>query len=391
MTNETVIQYPIKIKPISPVHIGSGNEYYPYEYDPSLETNKIYIFNLDLFIQKYQNDAVTFFVGKEAQPLWKLVNEHFRQQNELIRNRSNIDNNTSSALRNWAEKGNAATIWEFNKNIQSEPYFPGSSIKGAIRTAIAYTLLKKSVQTLNKIKSDIVEKKSDDKGRARSYPGKRNAIENIIFRENSDVKKDLMRLWSFSDSKPLLKDGTLSVVQGKRLSKSKFLGFRNYYEVITEKTPAAEMVVSFSSSLSQSGFWDSEIFKNFPKKIDEIFECINIFIDDVIEWEINYFKSHQIRNQLSDLIKFYENLQVKRKSGDILLPLGKGTGWIRKTVGLLFKQDKSDIFSDIFYAYKLGKKGQKPDTFPTSREIVDETKKEVFGWIKIEGALKRNH
>jgi len=184
------------------------------------------------------------------------------------------------------------------------------------------------------------------------------------------------------------KDETLSVVQGRRLSKSEFLGFRNYYEVMTEKSPAVEMVVSFNSSLSQSGLWSNEIFHVFPKTISAIFNCINCFIDDVIEWEINYFKNHKIRNQLSDLIKFYENLQISRKNGEILLPLGRGAGWMRKTVGLLFKQDKSDIFNDIFYVYRLGKKGQKPVTFPASREIVDGTKKEVFGWVKIDKGWK---
>jgi hypothetical protein len=45
------------------------------------------------------------------------------------------------------------------------------------------------------------------------------------------------------------------------------------------------------------------------------------------------------------------------------------------------------MFNDIFYAYRLGKKGQRPEIFPSSREIITETNRkdrnEVFGWVQI--------
>ncbi|MEO0129905.1 MAG: type III-A CRISPR-associated RAMP protein Csm5 [candidate division WOR-3 bacterium] len=384
MSNQINDTNTIWIRVVSPVHIGSGNEYYPYEYYPDVDNLKV--FNLDLFIKQYPKEAEEIF-AQMTKPLWLLMEKDkvYLGKNELIRNQNKIDKNIAESLKRWAKKENAATIWEFIKTNKSEPYIPGSSIKGAFRTAIAYAIMKKSPRVYQKIKTDAVKEVEDKKeNRKKLVPNDEEVVENTIFRDKKDGKNDLMRLWSVSDSQALPKDNVLMVVQTQRLSKDRFLGFRNYYEVLSNKTPKIEVKISFAESLAQTDFLKQIEIGLFPQTLKDLFDCVNIFVDDIIDWELNYFRKHPISSQLSDIINFYESLKSMRNNGKILLPFGKGTGWIKKSVGLLFKRDQSPIFSDIFRAYKLGRKKQRPEIFPSSREIiVTGTNKMVFGWAEI--------
>lgn len=369
MIKELYTNYHIKIKPLSPIHIGSGKEYYPYEYVPSIESEKLIIFNLNQFTISNPKEATQSILNKGITPLWKIIDKNHLINKNFILNFNSISKSTASKIKDSAEKGNAATIWEFIKNEQNEPYIPGSSLKGVFRTAIAYYLIKSNTEVFSQIKNEL--------------PKNLDVIENRVFRENNDLKKDLMRLWTFSDSKPLNKHKTLSVVKSCRLSKSDFLGFYNYYEVLSESSPELESDIHFSNYLTETDLWQTELRNIFPKTLDEVLKCLNCFVDDIISWELNYYQNHHNSIQLGGLIKFYQNLKNLRANSISLIPLGKGTGWIRKTVGLLLREKEKELFKLIFDKNKLGRKGQNPNTFPTSREIVREEKNTVFGWARI--------
>jgi CRISPR type III-A-associated RAMP protein Csm5 len=370
--------YGVKIKPITPVHIGSGREYFPYEYDPTLEKGRILISDLDLCLCKHPAEAAKF---GEPKPLWKLNPGLLKRHPDLVRNREQIADEIAKELRTSAEKDNAATIWEFAKTSESQPYIPGSSLKGAVRTAVAYCLLKDLSEIRNGVRRAVVRK---SQGRLPTG-GDKDAVERFVFRDNGDAKDDLMRLWSFSDSKPLARDGTLSVVLGTRVTRSKKLGFQNYYEVLVANSPEAETAVRFDSSLAGSNYWSGSLFERFPKTLDALRTCIGRFADDIIDYETDYFteERNQMRGQLKDVSNLYANLRERSKRGEILLPLGKGTGWIRKTVGLLFRKDDLQTFKDIFFAYRLGKRNQPAESFPSSREIVDGNQLSIFGWAQL--------
>lgn len=385
MDEKITKSHSIKLAIISPVHIGTGSEYYPNEYFGD-NKNHVNVFNLDLFIKKYPEEAERTIVA-ETKPLWQLTRsiQSFSMGEDLIKNRDFIDSQTLKELKEGLEKGKIATILEFNKNHRFEPYIPGSSLKGMFRTAVAYAILKKSPQMYEKVKRGLIKKVRNEKiNKILTIPGNSDIIEELIFRSGEDGKNDLMRLWSFTDSKPLNKDNTLTVIQTRRLSRNRILGIRNYYEVLYPKSPMIELQISFLSALAQNYFFDREVFSLFPKTLNDLFDSLNLFVDDVIDWELNYFSNHNCKTELKDLVKFYEVLKSYRKSGRTLITLGKGTGWIRKSIGLLFKKDRSTIFHDIFYAYTLGRKGQRAEIFPSSREIIiSEGEKKIFGWAEI--------
>ncbi|MEM2919114.1 MAG: type III-A CRISPR-associated RAMP protein Csm5 [Candidatus Altiarchaeota archaeon] len=375
MQKNIVRTYRLKIKVLSPVHIGSGKEYYPYEY--CFIGDKICIYDFDSFLAKSSSQEILNSIFKEiGKPLWKMLSQS-QLRYEFCRNVEEISAFTANNLKNWAEKGNRATIWEFIKNSFNQPYIPGSSLKGAIRTAIAYSILKQHFPLYKEVKEAILIKEND-----RLKHGDKEIIEKKVFCK-VEPQKDVMRIWAISDSGPISRENSLSVIACKRLSKDRLLGFSNYFEVLTENSPEIYSTLSFYPSLINSGIWKKEILELFPKTIDELLNYIRIFSTDIVDYEIKYYKKHPLMRELSSIINFYTEIAKELAKGAIILPIGKGTGWISKTIGLLLKKELS-TFNGIFKAYKLGKKGQRPEIFPSSREIICESTKKVFGWIKLE-------
>lgn len=99
-------------------------------------------------------------------------------------------------------------IYSFIKNANREPYIPGSSIKGALVTALLSQILqnntKKSIQYLNEIYSMLEESKISNKA---------NKINSNIIKNSFDYKANYddvnikgMSGISISDSEPFKKE-----------------------------------------------------------------------------------------------------------------------------------------------------------------------------------------
>jgi CRISPR-associated protein Csm5 len=370
--------YTLKLTPFSPIHVGSGREYFPQEYCPVRDPDRVHIINLDQLIRQHP-EVTEQLTARERVPLWATDAVRYVREPALVRNRDKVDRHTAQDIKDAAELGNAATIWEFAKDDLSRPFLPGSTMKGAVRTAIAYRLLMDSPLALTNVKNAIV--KSTSRGQA--APGDKEAVERLVFKTEGDAHDDLMRLWSFRDSPPLDCDKSLTVVAGKRLSSMEPLGYLNQYEVLTDKSGTLDIDVSFDCALAESGHWKLETLASFPETIADVCTCLNRFADDIIEHELDYFRNHPV-NPL-DVVTFYEGLQERRRRGEVLLCLGKGTGWHKKTIGLLLHKDPSTAFRDVVAAYNLGRGQRRFTGFPTSREmVVRNGKPAVFGWAQIE-------
>ncbi|MEO0082541.1 MAG: type III-A CRISPR-associated RAMP protein Csm5 [candidate division WOR-3 bacterium] len=377
MDAKTQATYYLKLTPLSPIHIGSGREYFPQEYIPQENPDRILIVDLDQLIQKYPRIADQSFLAEQRTPLWETrAGELVLRDASLVLNSDKTDRHTLQDIKASAKRENVSTIWEFTKTAYSRPYIPGSSVKGAVRTAIAYYLLATSPETFSRLKQVIVARNP------RIEPGDGSAVEQLVFTDGNGAHDDLMRLWSFSDSSPLDCHKTLTVVQGRRLSSTQPLGFRNWYEALTETSGSLRLCATYDSALASCGAWRPVRPACFPKTIGDIFTCLNRFADDIIAHELAYFRNHPAKPQ--ETVDFYQNLKERRQRGEVLLCLGKGTGWHKKTIGQLLRQDRSSIFKDVVVAYRLGKGRRRFTDFPVSREMAIRNRRPgVFGWAQM--------
>ncbi len=379
MSTRATDTYELKLTPLSPIHIGTGREYFPQEYCLVSDPDRVLIVDLNSLIQKYPDIAEQSFAAGRREPLWKTpAGNLVRQDKSLVLYSDKTDRHTAGDIKTYAERGNAATIREFTKTANSQPYIPGSSVKGAVRTAIAYALLSSSAEMFTRFKRAVV---LTDNGRVRQ--GDKEAVEHAVFGDSGDAHEDIMRVWSFSDSSSLACDRTLTVVKGKRLSSTGPLGYENYYEVLTETSGPLLLRSAFDRALAASGAWTSKTLSGLPKTMKDVFSCLNQFADDIIAYELTYFDRHPAKPQ--EVVNFYQTLKQRREHGEVLLCLGKGTGWHRKTIGQLLRKDRSSIFRDVVSAYSLGKGQRRFTDFPTSREMAVRARMPgVFGWARIE-------
>ena len=133
--------YNVRLHILSPVHVGSGQELDPFSY--VIRDNKLMIIDLAKWIENY-SDKETLYQKMDSEDYIDLrhyIAKNFNDNNAVL---STIDVKSSEVVRTYKKavydktSRNQALINFMTRNeITKIPYLPGSSIKGAIRTAIA--------------------------------------------------------------------------------------------------------------------------------------------------------------------------------------------------------------------------------------------------------------
>lgn len=189
---------------------------------------------------------------------------------------------------------NSDGIAEFIKDPYGCPYIPGSSLKGAIRTAILSTVIKKNKS--NKF-SKFASTPIDDR-RTRD-------IEEEAFGEIKDSKFKYMRI---GDSAPLSTDGLIlckkiDIFQDGN-SNNKLNLCREALKPGTKITFSLTIDEAFNNNQKQE-VWNKE----------HIMNAIKSFVNQYREVYLRKFESYE-----------------SEKYGDDIIYLGGGTGFITKTI-----------------------------------------------------------
>lgn len=391
-----------KLVTLSPIHIGSGEKISPVEYVIDSKFNRIDMdglfkdekFNVNGFIE----DAGfgSFYLGERYSNIAK----------KYVLYSLNISKDAVDYI-----MSRNSEIQEFIKT-GGKPYIPGSSIKGAIRTAIMWYALKNDEELyfgledyVNKI-WDRTERKPDKK-----WAGSK--IEKMIF--GKDPNHDLMRAFHISDTEEM-NPNNLKIENVKILSTRKvgygYKGFNSIVEALKKK-----VITNINIKIDDFLMKEKEKL-GFNEKIinylHDFGEICNEYAKNLIEYELNFFTKYN-DGRINQIIDFYEGLYDEIENG-ILLRLAWGTGWHGMTVGTEIDEEIMDELRPI---YDLGKivhkecggqvtidrrnKGKffckkcrrgnidrkdieivKP--FPKTRKIVFENNiaKYPLGWIKLE-------
>lgn len=133
--------YNVRLHILSPVHVGSGQELDPFSY--VIRDNKLLIIDLVKWIENY-SDKETLYQKMDSEDYIDLRNyiaKNFNDNNAVL---STIDVKSFEVVRTYKKavydktsRSQALINFMTRNEITKIPYLPGSSIKGAIRTAIA--------------------------------------------------------------------------------------------------------------------------------------------------------------------------------------------------------------------------------------------------------------
>ena len=271
------------------------------------------------------------------------------------------------------------------KDGMDRPYLPGSSLKGAIRSALAWDLVDQQ---------DVL--RGEDLQRGAKMVDDR--IDRDLFlgripqqqRMNSTVR-DVMRLFRISDSTPLATPPTL--LQVAMLGSSSQRNTRLAVEAMPEGAEVRATLqierYGLESSVARRVIDFSDWRDRFTP--EALAASCRRRAAALIRGEQDYFASFP---QAAELTRFYDQLASQLANLDArscMLPVGWGAGWRSKTLDDRLRGVGADdqLFADIVRRFRLKK--HKSDTFrpgmrfPDSRKVVlfGERPARPLGWVQI--------
>ena len=347
-----------KVHTITPVHIGSGRGDLVPNYDFVTEGNIIWVIDHEKMFEIVP-DEVFNKMGFDA-PIHKLLKP---DQYKLC---------SKYSLNNLA---GINRIVEQIKNSRHYPYIPGSSLKGAIRTALAYAMVKEGI-------ADIQMKNIGDNPRTAD-----NSIEAMLF--GSDPNHDVMRALQVSDTEGVrliaLNSVSLYSVRDKAGDAA-----------LIPKEPRSEYtfpveVIPEGIELSSSIKIDNQLFKeknshklSFDSKKDWVLNFVkhcNDFAYAIISSELRFYDEYHVPRIKAFYERLSRHLQEINQEKQFLLQISWGTGWSSKTIGLALDDN---IFNAVIDKFNLDK-GRK-SVFPKTRRIIERGNipEMPLGWIRVD-------
>lgn len=367
----------VKLKAVSPIHIGNeqgkiskfefiinGNFVYP------ISEERLANFLLEkILIDDYISEIET-------------QGRNFNLLSFLSRKKVSLSDNEYAYLSNNRKirsQQNLSSMVEFHPLIRDGfalPYIPGTSIKGAIRTAVLYCYMKR-------LKSENPSKFTNYIGKIESFISKGKnkkefdefIIEDVfqnfnILGKNKSPNTDWLRMLHISDAYPLNVDETI-LIQANILKKE-----NNNFQLKKEANnqPTAIWVECFpvETVFIFEMVWDKKLLEEFgnihtalPKCLDDLLVCLEEWSNDIVNFERDFFTSHQLANWYKDK--------------DLNFRLGFGSGMISTSLALLFEEDlrkKIRNYAGLNRGTAIA---------PKSRRIFEINNISTpFGWAKIE-------
>lgn len=362
--------YNLTLRTLSPVHIGTGDEW-RLGFDFVLYKNQTWVFDEDAVLQAKEAQLKPDARGHYPLP-GALLTEADMQNPRLFR----------YVLRGQPPSEKAdARMKPFIKDPYDRPYIPGASLKGALRTALAWTGWNEA---------QLGRVKRNDIGRNRSWAG--NPLEKKLF--GKDPNYDLLRALQVSDL-----HGPQAAGEGLVAVKA---------QVLTQS--AAQSPIGLEALVSEVDFHgslkiDDDLFKPMAAKLG--FGDRKLWLDELLPRA----QKHS-RARIERLADWFENVAPPAPSAEriagfyrqllgshpapnqALMQIGWGAGWDGKTFWTHIQQDEF-LFEKLVGEFRLDKAGRRSrrqpgDPFPTSRRVAVSGKKDEakpiapFGWALVE-------
>ena len=378
-----------QLETITPVHIGSGEVL--NHIDGYYADGRWYHIDLDKVLAHPNTD-----IGALTS---EMAHRDFRWSDYFSRNNMNAaDLSTYNIL--CAQNTETTDIREAITTLGNRPYIPGSSIKGAIRTALLSDLINnpENQQFYNDSSAHLNReiRKGSRAYRRNETPAKK--IEDMAF--GKDPNHDLLRTLQISDTDPLESDAlaietawTLTLNQNNELEQ-KIKGnteYKNYLQVIQ-----GVKTLTFTLKIDDLFFKDrqkdrlnfSELQENTLREIADVCSHeAHLRMQD----EKEFYDSYHI-SELANLYDKFIALNDSLTDDAFMLQIGWGTGYRASTVSASFTVDEDapiDMMA-LRERYHLGSSRARRGTydereFPKTRRILYRSKNPIapLGWVKI--------
>ena len=404
------------INVLSPIHIGTGKKITPFDF--ALTENQFAVIDLDRVIagnparadelnRRLAQDALRFALSD-------FVTAAELNNASLWKYAAVIDAATKAVLKEELRKAKDMDVAECIKTpADHQVYLPGSSLKGAFRTALAYATFKTNPQLF-----------ADLKDRLRDVDWRRPdaAVNELIFYgARPDPKYDLFKVLRLSDSAPLpANHQTLSIGKMKILSltasakkpakaapapQGPFAALQALKSSSSDRSPMKQWwtlqeILQPGISFTGAAHLEQRLLEKRPANVlgwqphqqdfsmKKLVQAANEFAKDICEWELNFFDKEVSGIDVKPVLTFYNDLQTRIRNAAenvCYLCIGEGAGWHKMTLGMLLERDPQFDFAALRKHLHLAH-DRLDFEYPKSRKLLMKSENEiqgVCGWVEI--------
>lgn len=327
----------IQLETLTPVHIGSGEQ---------LQGNFEYLYFQDEnIIGVIDADKILEIIGTDTENINRWVESIDNQQSILkaIPELRKVDSEAISKrlihIFDKAPNPEQNTIKEQTHLGKQQPTIPGSSLKGAIRTAILTKLIKDNSEFAGDFKNlKNYKRKFEDKSVVTEYLAK-----DIDRRGNSkfSANKDVLRFlrvgdFYFDSETTVVKNTVINLFKNSWGEKKRESA---YWECIPQNVTASGSIQIPQDLLKQVQEKDYLTQKDFNfnlLKIKRLFKLINEHTLSLVKIEIEFWEDHDNPLVIGDYLIHLENIRIALKNcneNTCVIRVGASNGWDFMTGG----------------------------------------------------------
>lgn len=269
------------------------------------------------------------------------------------------------------------------KNVYDQPYIPGSSLKGALRTCIFREAFRQKNQPLDVTRLN----------RSRNWAAQ--SLENELLSSTAPNRGQspnysLLRALQVADSDPV-------EAQALVLAQAKVFGVGNVKASINVECLRPDTVLKTTLTIDEYLFTDSQASQKLrlgeqQNWIKNLRSLINQQAETRVKQEINFYEKRG-NNLAGDFYKTLLTAMPDMPDNRFLLQVGWGGGWDNKTLSFLLPEE---VKADVVEKYNLARNGfDRGETmFPRTRRAVSRGEGEQaqpirpLGWMLVEMAQR---
>lgn len=366
----------VKIKTLTSVHIGSGEV---LQIGSDFVKGKM---GNNYVLAVVSPEKVLDLIGEEHLQDWVVAIERKESTGNVVKRfapNAKVEDYAKRIVLEWSEAHERDTLKEHIHNGQGKPYIPGSSIKGAIRTAILASLAENVNDAERKIDVSANGKKKTNA----------NKVEKELF--GSDPNNDVFRFLQVGDAY----FGECYTVSLRMVNinerTSKIFWDKSKSQMI-EALPS-EDITRFEMKLNVEGYNKSKEkwstigdLPNIMSSYESLFEAINNHTIRLLDFELEYWKEWSDRDDSDKVECYLEKIEsIKNeaqncgKGKECVLRIGHGSGWNFITGG--WARDLDNFESLVVPVSRPNNQNYSEYDFPKTRRVDDVC--ELLGFVKL--------
>jgi CRISPR-associated protein Csm5 len=373
-------KYRLKLTVLTPLHVGSGRFLF-VDYDYAAHNGSVWRVDEDALLESREVlDAKTAELLAKQKPANLLDVDDFRPDSPLFRY---VISGTPSA--------DEGKIREHIKDVHDKPYIPGTTLKGALRTAIGWSEWQtKGMKPSQQWFHDRYGKRENPKLVSQRH------VEGDIFGKKpfdargSNPNYDLMRAMLLADSTTVDKDAmeVVNVAVYRRGNGGDKVDKVSSLEVVSPQT-TFEMDMKIDLFLFSDKARGKGVNFGKEERLTQWIQRCKTHAHQRIENEIAYCR-RQKSVSVNTALEFYQHLltsEATQSENAFWIQLGWGTGWDGKTFGSRLKADESFMGGAIeVFGMGRGHRYSPASTFPISRRLpkTDGGLGRPLGWVLVE-------